>query len=234
LARAKNTSRSEARRRTREESRAEMASELEPEDGGEAVATTSSTTAIRPPRKQLFAMPDIRSDVRALPDMFQTRRLLWLPFVLVLVGFIVQLIGPGLAPELQNWIVLYVQYFFLPSSLFTYFIGGFLAPRGAYLIGFLLGVSVGVAWTIILLLEPEMQAALGETTDIASAIGVILLESIVFGTFAGGFAGWYRDFLRRMQTNSKDRQQQRDAQVRAKRRDDRQEQRRSAKQRPAG
>src|SRR3954447_20468563 len=107
-----------------------MAAEQEPEDGGEAVAAATP----RPRRRGLlFQWPDIRADVRGLPDMFRTRRLLWLPFVLLLVGFVLALIFGALSTDIQQWAYLYFQYFFSPQALFTYFIGGFLAPRASYL-----------------------------------------------------------------------------------------------------
>ena len=149
MARAKNTSRSEARRRTREQERAEIAAQQEPEDGGEATASSGSTsaataTAAAPRRAgMIFKWPDIRADARSLPDMFRTRKLIWLPFILLAVGFGLALAFAALPVEVQQWALLYFQYFFAPQALFTYFIGGFLATRASYLIGFMLGLLTG-------------------------------------------------------------------------------------------
>jgi hypothetical protein len=231
LARAKNTSRSEARRRTRELTRAEIAAQQEPEDGGEASASTTSTAPAR--RASLIQMPDVLGDLRALPQMFRTRRLLWVPFAIVLVGFILVLIGNGLPADAQPLISFYIQYFLLPQALFTYFIGGFLATRGSYLVGGLLGFMIGIGWIVVLVLLPEMQAQLATTTDLVSTMGIVLIESVVLGVVFAGFAGWYRDFLRRMQDNSRNRQQQREAEAKQKRAAERQEARRAAKQRTA-
>lgn len=230
MARAKNTSRSEARRRTREQTRAEIAETQEPEDGGEVVA---------PKRKPLlFQWPDIRSDIRYLPFMFRTRRLLWLPFGLLLVGFVMALAFNVIPAEYQQWALLYFQYFFAPQALFTYFIGGFVATRASYLIGFLLGLMTGVLWSFVLAANTLSTAAtpdsgLPQGTDLLQTIGTVLVASMVLGTFAAGFAGWYRDFLRGMQNRSKERQAQREQELKAKRAADRQEARRAAKQRPA-
>lgn len=233
LARAKNTARSEARRRTREQTRAELAAEQEPEDGGETSAATASAAA--PKRRQmLFQWPDIRADVRALPEMFRTRRLLWLPFAMIGVGFVVALVLNGLPPEIQQWAFLYLQYFFSPQALFTYFIGGFVATRASYLVGFILGTLMGVLFAIAAALTGGLsEELLPGGTDLLSAVGTVIVASIVLGTFAAGFAGWYRDFLRKMQQNSRDRQAQREQAAKAKRAADRQEARRAAKQRPA-
>jgi len=230
LARAKNTSRSEARRRTRVQTRADLVDDDEMLDDED----DSTETVANPPRKPFFTFPDIRADVRALPEIFRSRRLLWIPFILLAVGFVLVLIQSALPVEIQPWVAFYVQYFVLPQSLFTYFIGGFLAPRASYLIGTMLGLATGLGWAIVLLVLPNTQDAFGSTQDLASLIGLVLLESVVLGMFAGGFAGWYRDYLRKMQTRSRDRQAEREAAQRTKRRDDRQEARKAAKQRPAG
>ena len=234
MARAKNTSRSEARRRTREQTRAELAANQPEEEGDSPGAEAPAATATRR-RSLLFQWPDIRSDVRGLPSMFRTRRLLWLPFILLLVGFVMALAFNVLPVEVQQWALLYFQYFFAPQALFTYFIGGFVAPRASYLVGFILGLAMGVLWAIVLVANSVAGTDLINTTsDFLSTLGTIMVASIVLGTFAAGFAGWYRDFLRGMQTRSRDRQAQKEVEARAKRRDDRQEARRSAKQRPAG
>jgi len=231
LARAKNTSRSEARKRTREQTRAEMAAEMEPEDGGQE--TTATAAASKPKRPTLFTFPDVRGDLRSLPEMFRTRRLLWLPFGLLLVGFVLAMGFNVLPVEYQQWALLYFQYFFAPQALFTYFIGGFLATRASYLIGAILGILTGILWSIVLLANTVADADLVNTTgDLASTIGTVLVASAVLGLFAGGFAGWYRDFLRGMQNRSRERQAQKEQQLKAQRAAERQEARRAAKARP--
>ena len=238
MARAKNTSRSEARRRTREQTRAELAAEQEPEDGGEETVATAEAAAPRR-RPMLFQWPDIRADVRALPNMFRTRRLLWLPFILLLAGFVAALAFNVIPADYQQLALLYFQYFFAPQALFTYFIGGFVATRASYLIGFILGLLTGLLWSIVLaantISTPASadSAGLPSGTDLLSTIGTVLVASMVLGTFAAGFAGWYRDFLRGMQNRSKERQAQKEQELKAKRAADRQEARRAAKQRPA-
>lgn len=234
MARAKNTSRSEARRRTREQTRAEVAAEQEPEDGGEVVDAPAPRR-----RPMLFQWPDIRADVKALPDMFRTRRLIWLPFILLAVGFVLALAFNLLPAEVEQWALLYFQYFFAPQALFTYFIGGFLATRASYLVGFILGLLTGVMWSVVLAANTISTPATPDTaglpsgTDLLQTIGTVLVASMVLGTFAGGFAGWYRDFLRGMQNRSKDRQAQKEQDLKAKRAADRQEARRAAKQKAA-
>ena len=233
MARAKDTSRSEARKRTRDLNRAELAAEQEPEDGGEPAATTATST--RPRRPSLFTFPDVRADLKALPEMFRTRKLLWLPFGLLLIGFVLAMAFNVIPAEYQQWTLLYFQYFFAPQALFTYFIGGFVATRASYLVGTILGAVTGVLWTIVLAantLSAPGDSGLPTGSDLASTAGTVLVASIVLGMFAGGFAGWYRDFLRGMQNRSKERQAQQQQQAKAKRAADRQEARRAAKARP--
>lgn len=236
MARAKNTSRAEARRRTKDLTRAEMADQDAIDDADDTDSDADVAVA-KPPHKSMFKMPDIRADLRELPQMFRTRRLLWVPFIMVAVGFVLMLISPALNADVQNYVFLYVQYFFFPQALFTYFIGGFLATRSSYLVGLLLGVMTGVLWVVILVLGVTLGAGVDETglqaSDVASSSAYVLVTSIFLGTVAGWFAGWYRDFLRNMQNRNKERAAEREAQARAQRRDNRQEARKGAK-RPTG
>ena len=227
MARAKNMSRAEARRRTREMTRAELAAEQQAEDDAldetGSVSTATATTTEPRRRGMLFKWPDIRADIKSLPDMLlRTRRLLWLPFILVLVGFVLALVYGALPPQIQQYSLLYFQYFFAPQALFTYFIGGFLATRASYLVGLILGTMTGILWGVVFVVNPSAttdSATLGG--DTASTLGTILVASMVLGLVSAGFAGWYRDFLRGMQTRSRERQMERENQAKARRRDER-------------
>jgi hypothetical protein len=239
LARAKNTCRAEARRRTKDSTRAELAT-TDAADGDTPDTTDEGTSATAGgARRSLIKMPDVRADLRAVPHMFRARPLLFLPFVLLLVGFGLALILPVLPADVQQWAYLYIQYFFFPQALFTYFIGGFLATRASYLVGLMLGTVTGVLWVVIFVVGvaagagPVDAGATGTgPTDVGGASAYVLVTSIILGTIAGGFAGWYRDFLRGMQDRGKQRRADQEAALRGKRRDDRQEARRAAKQRP--
>ena len=240
MARAKNTSRADARRRTKEATRADLAEQQAAEDaaGDESAASATATAAGAARRPSMFRMPDWRADLASLPVMFRTRRLIWVPFIMIAVGFVLALISPGLNADMQNYAFLYIEYFFFPQALFTYFIGGFLATRASYLIGFLLGLITGVLWVIILVIGAAGGAGIAnagiEVTDIASSSIYVLVTSVFLGTVAGWFAGWYRDFLRNMQERNKQRAADRESQMKAKRAADRQESRKAAKQRPTG
>lgn len=227
MARAKNTSRAEARKRTREAQRAELA-ELE----AGAPLDEQGEHGEPEPRPRAFQLPNVLEDLRALPGVFRTRRLVWVPFILVAIGFVLGLVVYGLPEELRPWIGLYLQFFFVPQGLFSYFIAGFVAPRASYLVGLLLGVMSGAMYGIVLVatLPPDTDAttrAAVESLALSSPV-----TGAILGTFAGGFAAWYRNFLRNMQTNGQQRRAEREARERAKRREERQEARKVFKQRP--
>ena len=227
MARAKNTSRAVARKRTRDSQRAELLA-----DENEQIDEEASVASAPAARPSMFQLPDFREDIRALPTVFRTRRLVWLPFGLVLIGFILRLLIFGMPVELQTWVVLYLQFFFVPEGLFAYFIAGFLAPRASYLVGGLLGVLSGALYGISLLATMPVGADPSFTSAVQAEAVRGALSGPVLGVFAGGFAAWYRNFLRQMQDNGRRRRADKEAQERAKRRAERQESRRVVKQRP--
>jgi hypothetical protein len=239
LARAKNTSRAEARKRTRDDARAELAAQAEPEDGG--AATAAEATGTQPRRSGiLFKWPNIRGDIRSIAPQFRAKKTLWIPFLLIAIGFIVNLLYFGLPVEIQQWAALYLQFFFTPVALFTYFIAGVLATRASYIFGGLAGFAIGVLTIIAYVAlgavsvdttgsDPNMLSG----TDLLFGSIALIAQTTFIGGAAGGFAGWYRDFLKRMQDNNRSKQVQREADAKAKRAADRQEARRAAKQKPA-
>ena len=163
-----------------------------------------------------------------------------MPLLLLLAGFVLQLVLYGLPIEIGQIANLYIQYFFLPPTLFTFFLAGFLAPRGSYLVGALYGILAGLLWgIIIILLGTNLVVAVPEgtpaatTQDILGAIANVVVLETIFGTFAAALAAWYRDFLRGMSQRGQARRAEREAADRAKRRDERQQSRRVAKQRPS-
>lgn len=230
MARAKNTSRAEARRRTR----ATLRSELTDEEGLEEEAAAEESSP-KPARRPLFKMPNVREDVRLLVPMFRARRLLFLPLLLFVVGFVFLLVGPALPPALVSIGGLYIQFFFLPPALFTFFIAGFLAPRASYLVGLLYGGVGGASWAIL-----TLWLGIGFTANgvglVSDRVGYAVnefLSALVFGTLAAAFAAWYRDWLRQMQDRGRKRQTDKEMKEKARRREERQEARRVAKGRPS-
>lgn len=216
MARAKNTSRAEARKRTRDIQRSELVDDEQLDEQPE-----TDEPAVRP---SIFKMPNVRDDIRALPGIFRTTRLVWLPFGLVLVGFVLGLLIYGIPADLQTWVALYLQFFFVPQGLFAYFIAGFVAPRASYLVGGLLGIMSGALYGIAIVATLPVGTNV-ELSEAALSVLSYTFTGLVLGTFAGGFAAWYRNFLRGMQQNSRSRRADHESKERAKRREKRQESR---------
>ncbi len=211
--RRKNTSRAEARRRHRDEQRELEADPIELEEGAEA----ADLPAAEQPQSSgsMFSMPDVVGDIKAIPTIFR-KPLVWLPFGLLALtfGFSVALINGAFddLPELvQNGISLYISLTLHPTSLFIFFIGGFVAPRGSYLVGGILGFLSATVWTVVMAIATEtMREQYADTLLTANAEGEVvglttdaILQTyglgLVIGILAGGFASWYRRFLRNSQ-----------------------------------
>jgi hypothetical protein len=193
--RPKDTSRIEARRRHRDELRA--AGEDPDTVEAEAIATPQSS-------RPTFGMPNVREDLAALPSVFR-RPVMWLPFGVLLAAFFIELarqndmLPEGAAADLG---ILFVQLTLPPTSLFVFFIGGFLAPRASYLVGALLGVLDALLITILVLLEMTDFEETG-MTDVAQGLVPLWGIAILVGIFAAGFAAWYRRFLRSSQERAR-------------------------------
>jgi hypothetical protein len=219
LARAKNTQRANARRRHREQVRVnELSDGVDASESDEELDSTEPVAGQARPGGigSMFSRPRIREDIRAVPDMFRTKKLLWAPFVILLGAFlIVGGLKAGIVP-LGIGSVLGIAYALVlqPSALFVPFIGGFLAPRGSYLIGFMIGFVQAVFVSLLLVLGTVREAKLENvppawtgvtpiadltTGDLLSSIVSVFIVCLLFGTVAAAFASWYRNFLRNSQ-----------------------------------
>ena len=227
MARAKNTQRAAARRRHRGEIRANTLADDAYLDRDDPVEDTQLAATSAPPVRSgifgMFSRPDFRGDLHEFPGMLITRKLLWLPFVVLLVGFAIDAgyQWGALSIDVQSIAVLMFTLILSPQALFVPFIGGFLAPRGAYLVGALIGVVDGVL-IAGLSLGPLAGDRPPLVEPIASAGDVIaiFLVAILFATFAAAFASWYRRFLRQSQERAKVNRAMRDQQTAAKRKED--------------
>jgi hypothetical protein len=227
-------SRADARRRTKETQRAELAAEQGLTD--DELGGAEPIPADPQERKPLFKMPDILGDLRTLPESFRTKPILLLPALLFVIGLALFAILPGLSPDIQTIASYYIQFFFAPPALFTFFIAGFFAPRAAYLIGFLYGLFAAVIWSIALIALSSTANPVTDPSAVPADPVMLVLNMLVigvlYGTFAAALASWYRGFLRGIQERGAERRAQREVDERAKRRDERQEARKVAKQRP--
>ncbi len=213
--RRKNTSRAEARRRHREEQR-DIEAEAELEDGAEGADAAEAAVEEQPqPTGRMFAMPNVVEDIKALPMVFR-KPLVWLPFGLLALTLVLSLLLiNGVFDDMNeivgNIVSLYVSHTLHPTSLFIFFIGGFVAPRASYIVGGILGVLSATVWTAVMTIATDtMREQYADTLLTANAEGEIVgltTEAIiqtyglglVIGILAGGFASWYRRFLRNSQ-----------------------------------
>lgn len=199
-------------------------------EGPEGPEFVDSTAPLEPERKPLFKMPNIREDLRALPSVFRSRRMLWVPLLLLIGGLGIVMAYPGLSPDTQGLASYYIQFFFAPPALFTFFMAGFFAPRASYLVGAVYGLIAGVFWAVAFSgVLPNTVPTTGAPVDPLMSTFASLGYGLLFGTLAGGLAGWYRDFLRGIQERGKARRAVKEVDERAKRREERQEARRTAK-----
>jgi len=230
LARAKNTDRAEARRRTREQQRVADASldQLDDDDLDTMDASEPQASGLR----GMFRMPDIREDLRTFPGMLAHSPKVWIPFVMLIVSFVLAVLLtqgttiPGgtftsiFPTGIEGIVSLYVELTLPPTALFVFFIGGFLAPRSSYLVGATLGLLDGILWSVLFLISPSAQpGAAGRLVQPSDIVAIILVAMFV-GILAAGFASWYRNFLRSSQERARQNRMAREQQQRVKAKED--------------
>ncbi len=226
MARAKNTDRSEARRRFREARAADLAAgrpaggdDGDEDDGRDPVTGRRATIVTDPAvvgpdrsRRPGFRLPNLRQDIADLPRLFRERRLLWLPFLLVIATFVLAMVVDFRQSDtLSQAAALLIQLILVPQGLLVFFFAGFIAPRASYLVGFLLGLLDGVLYLVFL--SVRLPALTGEPPAAldASSIAVGLLYAVIMGTIGAAFASWYRNFLRSSQARARQSRIDRDA-----------------------
>jgi len=212
--RPKNTSRAEARRRHREEQRE---AEAEPNTLSDDI---NAEAVEEQPKRSAFGiqMPNVLDDVKALPQVFR-KPLVWLPFGLLLLtlGSSMALINgalDGLPDPIREGLTLYISLTLHPTSLFIFFIGGFVAPRASYLVGGILGVLSSFIYLAVLEIannaaqDANLDAITSSTGgDVPALTSEVIVQTVglglLIGVVAGGFAAWYRRFLRWSQERAK-------------------------------
>lgn len=215
MARAKRTDRAEARRRYRE------ATGVVAESGDDVVAAEIPAAAVprdartpRPAAAPAAAGPerrsfmstlraaagnaDIRGDLRALPSIALRSRAVWVPVAIILATAVAMAI-PQIASN--QLVTLAGNVILQPPPMIIAFLGGMLAPRGAWLVGGIVSLISGIAWVVVVwtttdtLITPlGFPYPVGTDQKVAYAVNV-LITAPVFGIAIGAFAGFYRRFL---------------------------------------
>jgi xanthosine utilization system XapX-like protein len=231
LARAKNTNRAEARRRTREQQRAAEGTLDQLDDEGPDATTVEQPQAAG--LRGMFKMPNIRDDLRTFPRLLVHTPKLWIPFGMLVVSFILAVLlsqtttnadgttTSSVFPSgIEGIVSLYVELTLPPTALFVFFIGGFLAPRSSYLVGATLGLLDGILWSLLFVISPAAQpTATGRLVQPADFVAIVLV-AVVVGILAAAFASWYRNFLRSSQERARQNRAARDQQQKMKAKED--------------
>jgi hypothetical protein len=205
VARAKQTARSEARRRHRLANR--LDDEVAPNelDGeatgtGDAAATTGSRRAGQvsktssPPRPGVLSAfrgayhpAHIREDLGDLPKLLLSRAFLG-AIALIVAGAAVFVFFPG-----YNGAQFLFQTLTYPPAMAPIFVVGFFATSASYLLGFIVGLVDAAILAILI-----ASGLLGAATDpnaIPSFLGGAVFTGAVTGAVFAAAAAWYRRFL---------------------------------------
>ena len=226
MARAKRTDRAEARRRYR----ASIGEPLD-DEAGDATADespradrTAATAAAAPAKaraqgappmqrpsitgafRSSFHSPNVREDVRAVPQLLRHWSFL-VPVILTgLSVALLPLLGVG------SLTLTFYQYFSATMPFGSVFLAGFFAPRASYLIGILVAVA-SIAFQALAFSVGSFGGYLGLFVDPVTNVPLthdqaarVLLEGAIYlgipasALFAAA-AAWYRRFLNRANPN---------------------------------
>jgi len=113
----------------------------------------------------------------------------WIPAGAIVVLAIVYTVTQG--RELVSQLL--VLYFLYPPPIAPVFLAGFLAKRGSWLIGGIIGVVQSIATLILVTMSPALNAATGAADT--SVFLYSLFVSVGFGAFYAAAAAWYKRFL---------------------------------------
>lgn len=216
MARAKRTDRAEARRRHRA---AALADSGLPDDASstgdtDTTAPAPSTAGTRPRAGIRYAFGaafrplDLRGDLAALPSLVRTKALI-VPIVLLVGAAALWAVSERTLPPIGSddqaasgsALVLVAffgfQYFVMTPPIGGAFLGGFLAPRGSWLIGWIVGLVAALAIVILVAVAPSsIDRIVGTTSETRGAYIVnALLASPVFSALFAAAAAWYKRFL---------------------------------------
>ncbi len=207
MARAKQTARSEARRRYRQSAMQpadEAGAELESGEGEAepGPARTSARAGDRPAQsaparpsffgafRAAYHPAHIREDLRLLPMLLRSRAFL-AAIGLVLVGAIGAFAFPGYTGSAFAWELLVWP----GSALAPQLVAGFFAPRASYILGFLVGLVQGIVFTIFLTTFASRLGTSLPPDQVTNLLTTSFVSGPVLGTLFASAAAWYRRFL---------------------------------------
>ena len=210
MARAKSTDRAEARRRYRA---AAAAAEAE---GADPIAPAAASAPPRPSGAAPAGRPsiigslktamrpaNIKSDFADLPRLATKTFAIWVPALLMVVVFIV---FETSGAEIGNQTVSSIAFnlFIFPPPLAVTFLAGILADRSSYLAGGITGLLSGILFSLYVMTAAGTTATGQAVTDAQRVQFALyaLIVSPLTGLAIGGFAGFYRRFLRLANPNA--------------------------------
>ena len=214
MARAKKTDRAEARRRARVVATTNEAAAGEGSGGGatgQAKSTgggvaAGSAPAARPSITGAFREAtrpvDLRGDIRRIPWLITRTPAVVVPSLLV-IGAAIWYATSGGGSSLSSFAFQLLVY--PPPQIGALFLAGILTDRMSYLAGGIVGLVCGIVFTLYLAFVP-IPATVLQGTQLQAYMLYGLVLSPLSGLAIGGFAGFYRRFLRRANPNAAKRQ----------------------------
>ena len=210
MARAKRTNRrAEARRRYRATLSEEFApdDELDGDETADEEAPSTSRNRARPAAaaatgrparpsvigalREAFRPLDLRGDLTALPSLVRHKSF-FIPLAMIVGGAGAVAIAPG-----ESIVRSLHPYFLAPPPVAPVFLAGFLALRGSWLSGAILGL-LSQALYLPLLANPVIQQSLSGQPFVPLT-SELVVNYLLLGSFGGAFyasaAAWYKRFL---------------------------------------
>jgi hypothetical protein len=204
VARAKRTTRAEARRRYRaEQGLPDEAMALDDADDSDATTPRPGRTdpdqagrlGIGTALRMSFRPLDIRGDFRALPRLARNKAFL-IPMLLTLGSTAVFLFArpqaTGPADTVTVVATFLFQYFIQTPAIGGVFIAGFLAPRASWLLGVIVGLVSAACYSGLVL---SGSLPLSPTTNSTEVVQAAFAIAPVMGGLFASAAAWYRRFL---------------------------------------
>jgi hypothetical protein len=228
VVRAKSTDRAEARRRHRAATAAAVAETPSlAVPSGPTRTSTGGPASGGPPRSGIFGSfrgairpVHFREDLLDLPRVATRTFAIWVPCLLILAVFaLFEASGGNIAN--QSVQALAFNLFIFPPPLAAAFLAGILTQRSSYLAGGIVGLLAGILFAVYVLTGTFVPSSTGAvvTSDVrVQNAFYAMLVSPVAGLAVGGFAGFYRRFLRMANPNAGNRPAARGSKPAARRR----------------